>query len=99
MKYDSPPAFAVGIDERANIRLEPSDGERVDDALAFPVLLFRQGPMLQGAPTAGAKKRRDRRNAVLACLLDRQKLPPFGLPGYRLGRNNLARKGVRHIGG
>ena len=55
--------------------------QRLDDQRALPLVIFGERPMLHGAAAADAEMLADRRDALVARLVDMQQMPPVGMAG------------------
>src|SRR6202165_1187685 len=99
MENGAPAPFPVRIDEIADGSLQSDLRQRLHHEAALPRAIARKAPMLDGAAAAGAEMRADRRNALGAWQLHRQRAPPVGMARNRLDLDGFAGQGVRHIDG
>ena len=70
VKDDAAAAFAMGVDEIADRRVDAGLAQRRHDEIALPDAVRSARPVLQGAAAADAEMRADRRNALRARRLD-----------------------------
>src|SRR5579864_8110304 len=90
-------AFAMGVDQLADRRIEPRLPQRFDDEAALPRPVRRRAPMLNRTATANTEMRADRRDALGVRTLDPQQGAAVGMAGHGIGFDDLARQGAGHI--
>ena len=96
MEHGAAAAFAVGIDEVVDRRIDAGLRQRVDHERALPVAVTRRRPMLHGAAAAGAEMRTDRRDALGARVLDPHQMAAVGMAGPGVDLDGLAGQRVGH---
>ena len=97
MQHDAAASRAMGVDEVVDLRRDAGLAQRIDHEIALPGAIARGLPMLERAAAAHAEMRTDRRDALGACGLDPQQMAAIGMPGPRLGLDDLARQRVGHV--
>ena len=73
VQHHAAAAFAVGVDQVVDRRVEPGLRQRLDHKAALPVAIARRRPVLERAAAAGAEMRTDRRDPLRARGLDRDR--------------------------
>jgi len=97
MQHRAAAALAMGVDQRRDRRDNARMCQRLGDEAALPQVIFGERPVLHGAAAALREVLADRRNALVARLVDTIETAAVGVAGDRFGRHRFARQRIGHI--
>ena len=96
MQHRAAAAFAMGIDQVVDRRIDLRVMQRLHHQIAFPGAVMRLRPMLDRAAAADPEMRTERRHAVGRGDHHPQQVPAVGMTRHGVGIDGLARQRIGH---
>ena len=90
-------AIVQGVNQVADLRADARLLQGIKNEITLPSPIEHQLPMLQGAATANAEMRADRRNPLRTGLFDADKMAAVGMTGPRLDCDGFPSERARNI--